>query len=167
MLYFLLLLGILLLPIYFRLTAKTENDALTLRAEIMLVGKIKIKIYRTSITVKKVISSLFSPKKRKTSKARIFNSVIKYAKIKKLDIRSDIGTNDASSTAIISGQLFGFLAPLAANVSKNNYNLNIVPVFDKKQFDLSAECILTTNIVKAIIMLCKIYGGNKNGKASY
>ena len=52
MLYFLLLLGILLLPIYFRLTAKTENDALTLQAELMLVGKIKVRLYHTSITVK-------------------------------------------------------------------------------------------------------------------
>ncbi|MBR2860420.1 MAG: DUF2953 domain-containing protein [Clostridia bacterium] len=167
MLYFLLLLGILLLPIYFRLTAKTENDALTLQAELMLVGKIKVRLYRTGITVKKVVSSLFSPKKQKPDKARIFNSIVKHTKIKRLNVQSNIGTSDASSTAIISGQLFGLLAPLAANVSKNNYNLDINPVFDCKQFDLFAECILSTNLVKALLILYKIFGGKKNGKASY
>ena len=136
MLYLLLFIVVLLLPLTFRIAANTKNDAVNLQADFMLLGVVPIKMLEKSITVKNVIASFFSGKKSKYSKARIFRTFRKHVTIKKLILTSHIGTGDAASTAIISGQVFGILAPAVANLSKNQeYKLDINPVFDKKEFD--------------------------------
>lgn len=168
MLYLLLFVVVLLLPLTFRIAANTKNDAVNLQADFMLLGVVPIKILEKSITVKNVIASLFSGKKSKYSKAQIFRTFRKHVVIKKLILSSHIGTGDAASTAIISGQFFGILAPAVANLSKNQeYKLDINPVFDKKEFDFLGECILRTNAVHTVIAIFEILRSKKNGKASY
>ncbi len=168
MLYLLLFVVVLLLPLTFRIAANTKNDAVNLQADFMLLGVVPIKILEKSITVKNVIASLFSGKKSKYSKAQIFRTFRKHVVIKKLILSSHIGTGDAASTAIISGQVFGILAPAVANLSKNQeYKLDINPVFDKKEFDFLGECILRTNAVHTVIAIFEILRSKKNGKASY
>lgn len=168
MLYLLLFIVVLLLPFTLRIAADTKNDAVNLQADFMFLGLIPIKLFQKSITVKNVIASFFSGKKSKYSKARIFRAFRKHIKIKKLILNSHIGTGDAASTAIISGQVFGFLAPAVANLSKNQeYKLDINPVFDKKEFDFLGECILRTNMVHTVIAIFEILRSKKNGKASY
>ena len=168
MLYLLLLIVVLLLPLTFRIAANTKNDAVNLQAEFMLLGFIPVKLFQKSITVKNVIASFFSGKKSKYSKARIFRAIRKHIQIKKLMLNSHIGTGDAASTAIISGQVFGFLAPAVANIARRQeYKLDILPVFDKKEFDFCGECILNTNMVHTVIAIFEILRSKKNGKASY
>ena len=168
MLYLLLFIVVLLLPLTFRIAANTKNDAVNLQADFMLLGVVPIKILEKSITVKNVIASLFSGKKSKYSKAQIFRTFRKHVVIKKLILSSHLGTGDAASTAIISGQVFGILAPAVANLSKNQeYKLDINPVFDKKEFDFLGECILRTNAVHTVIAIFEILRSKKNGKASY
>lgn len=168
MLYLLLFVVVLLLPLTFRIAANTKNDAVNLQADFMLLGVVPIKILEKSITVKNVIASLFSGKKSKYSKAQIFRTFRKHVVIKKLILSSHIGAGDAASTAIISGQVFGILAPAVANLSKNQeYKLDINPVFDKKEFDFLGECILRTNAVHTVIAIFEILRSKKNGKASY
>lgn len=167
MLYLLLFLAVLLLPLTFRVAANTKNDAVNLQAEFMLLGMWPIRLYQTSITVKKVIASFFSGKKSKYSKARIFRTFRRHVKIKKLVLTSHIGTGDAASTAIVSGQVFGLLAPAVANLAKRDtYKLDINPVFDKKEFDFLGECILRTNVVHTVIAIFEILRSKKNGKTS-
>ncbi len=133
----------------------------------MLPFKSGIKFFKRSITAKSVVASLFSRKKAKGNKAPIFNVFIKRAKIKKLDIFLKIGTGDASTTALISGQAFGLIAPYVANISKGNFNIDITPVFEETAFDLKGECIFSLNLVKIIIIFVKIKfsGGKKKWKS--
>lgn len=167
MLYFLLILAVFLIPIGIRFWADTEKDAIIIQAEFMLPFKSGIKLFKRSITAKSVVASLFSRKKAKGRKAPIFNILTRHAKIKKLYIQLKIGTGDASSTALISGQVFGLLAPLAANISKGNFNIDITPVFDEAAFNFSGECIFSLNLVKIIIIFAKIKfsGGKKKWKS--
>lgn len=167
MLYFLLILAVFLVPISIRVWVNTEKDAIIIQAGIMLPFKSGIKFFKKSITAKNIITSLFSRKKAKRNKAPIFNMFLKYVKIKKINIFLKIGTGDASSTALISGQIFGLAAPYMANISKGNFNIDITPVFDETAFDFSGECIFSLNFVKIIIIFLKtkISGGKKKWKS--
>ncbi len=169
MLYFLLIFAVLaVLPLQFRILAYTGNNALNLQAEFMPLKLGKIKIFQSSITVKKVIASMFSGKKSKFSGAQIFNSVLKHIKIKNLQLKWDIGTGDAASTAIAGGQVFGLIAPFAANIAKKGrFNVDINPIFDKKEFYLAGECILKTNLVHTVSAMIEILRSKKNGKTPY
>ena len=162
MLYFFLF-AVFFVPVYIRLKADTEKEALKIRADIMLPFKIKIKIYSASITVKKVIASIFSGRKKRGSRAQLFNIVKKHSKIKKLKVFSRIGTGEASSTAMLSGGVLGLAAPFKA---KENYEINILPVFEDKVFEFFGQCLFKTNLFHGIIAILKIYGGKKNGKTS-
>jgi len=165
-LYFLLVIFVLLLPFSFRLAAKGERDDLIIQAEFMLLNKIPIRILNKSIAVKSIVSSALSRKKSKNNRARIFNSVREHVTIETLKIDTAIGTGDAASTAIISGQAFGIAAPLVLNLAKKDYSINVNPVYDRKQFEVFAECILNTNLANTFIALFEILRGRKNGKAS-
>jgi hypothetical protein len=149
------------LPVYIRLKANTEKEALKIRADIMLPFKIRVKIYSASITVKKVIASIFSGKRKKGNRARLFNIIKKHSKIKLLKVHSRIGTGEASSTAMLSGGVLGLTAPFK---TKSNYDINICPVFEESVFEFFGQCLLKTNLFHGIIAILKIYGGNKNGK---
>ncbi len=162
MLYFLLF-AVVLIPVYIRLSANTEKEALKIQADFILPFKLKIKLYSDNITVKKVIASVFSRKRKRTGRAQLFNIVKKHSKIKRLTVKGRIGTGDASSTAMVSGGVLGVIAPLAA---RDNYSIDIVPVFEEAVFDLSGECFFKTNLLHTLIAIFKIYGGRKNGKAS-
>ena len=162
MLYFLLF-AVVLIPICIRLSANTENEALIIQADFMLPFNKKIKLYSGNITVKKIIASVFSRRKKKSGRAPIFNIVKKHSRIKKLNVKSRIGTGDASSTAMISGGVLGVIAPFA---TKTGYSIDIIPVFEEAVFDFSGECFLKTNLLNTIIAILKIFGGKKNGKAS-
>ncbi len=160
MLYFFLF-AVFFVPVYVRLKANTEKEALKIRADIMLPFKIKIKIYSASITVKKVIASIFSGKGKRGSGAQLFNIIKKHLKVKKLKIRSRIGTGEASSTAIISGGILGLVAPFKA---RNNYEIKVCPVFEESVFEFFGQCLFKTNLLHGIIIILKVYGGKKNGK---
>lgn len=162
MLYFLLF-AVVLIPIYIRLSANTEKEALKIQADFMLPFKLKIKLYSGNITVNKVIASVFSRKRKRSDRGQIFNIVKKHSKIKRLNVKGRIGTGDASSTAMVSGGVLGVIAPLAA---RNNYSIRIVPVFEEAVLDFTGECFLKTNLLHALIAILKIFGGRKNGKAS-
>lgn len=162
MLYFLLF-AVVLIPVCIRLSANTEKEALIIQADFMLPFNKKIKLYSGNITVKKVIASVFSRKRKRSGRGQIFNIVKKHSKIKRLNVKSRIGTGDASSTAMVSGGVLGIIAPLA---TKDKYSIDIVPVFEEAVFDFSGECFLKTNLLHALIAIFKIYGGRKNGKAS-
>ena len=162
MLYFFLL-AVFFLPIYIRIKANTEKEALKIRADIMLPFKVKVKLYSASITVKKVIASIFSGKKKRGSRAQLFNIIKKHSKIKKLKIYSKIGTGEASSTAMLSGGIIGLCAPFSVS---QNCHININPVFDDKVFEFFGQCFFKTNLFHGIIAILKIYGGNKYGKTS-
>jgi len=166
-LYFLLFFVVFLIPVSIRFWADTEKDAIIIRAEIMLPFKSGIKFLKKSITAKKVISSLFSRKKAKQNKAPIFNIVLKHSRIKKLDVQALIGTGDASTKAFPVIKAFGLIAPVAANISKGNFNLNITPVFEKAIFNFSGECIFRLNLARIIIIFTKIKfsGGKKKWKS--
>jgi len=153
-LYFLLIIAALLLPFSFRLKASTEKDYIALQAEYLFFGKIGIAVYKSKLTVKKAIRSLFSGKKSKVNKARIFTSVKNHISLDKLYIKSEIGTGSAASTAILSGQAFSFIAPfacLAARAEKCYVSIN--PNFNEAIFDFSGEIIISTNIANAIILV--------------
>ena len=104
MLYFLIFIAVLLAPFKIRFWADTENEAIIIQAEFMLPFNSGIKFLKRSITAKSVIASIFSRKNPKKHKAPIFNIFKRYAKIKKLDIYLEIGTGDASTTALIVGK---------------------------------------------------------------
>ncbi len=166
MLYFLLILVVLLVPFSFRIKAYTENNALIIQAEFTRL--FKIKILNKRITVKKIIASLFSKKKSKRNNSRTFNSIKQHVSVEKLNVYSVIGMGDAASTAIVSGQAFGLIAPFAASAAKGkNYNVNILPDYNEKNFIFDGECIISTNLANTIIALAEILGGKRNGKASY
>ena len=123
--------AVLLAPFKIRVWADTENEAIIIQAEIMLPFNSGIKIFKRSITAKKVIASIFSRKNPKKHKVPIFNIFKRYAKIKKLDIYLEIGTGNASTTALISGQILGLITPYALSLSKGKSNVEVNPVFEK------------------------------------
>lgn len=167
MLYFLLALLILLIPFSFRLSAKTESESLILQADFMAFGK-GIKLVKKHITVKKIFENLFRKRKDGKNKARFFSSAVKHITVEKLNVESSIGTGNASSTAIIGGQVFGLLAPIVPMCAKNGeYRVDIKPVFDRKQFEIFGELVFSVNILNALLALTEYAGGRKNGKASY
>ncbi len=165
MLYLLLVLVVLLIPFSVKLSAYTKDDALVIQAAFMLLGLWNIKLFSSSVTVKKAIASFLSRKKSKVDKARIFTSVRGHADIERLKIASDIGTGNAASTAIISGKVFGLIAPIVASLGENG-KLDVNPIFDEKKFSFCGECILKTNTANILLAVLEIFGG-KNGKASY
>lgn len=160
MLYFFLL-AVFFLPVYIRLKADTEKEALKIRADIMLPFKVKVKVYSASITVKKVIASIFSGRKKRGNGARLFNIIKKHSKIKMLKISSKIGTGEASSTAMLSGGILGICAPFSVS---ENCQIDIIPVFEKSVFEFFGQCLFKTNLFHGIIAILKFYGGNKYGK---
>ncbi len=161
-----LVLVVLLIPFTVKLSAYTKDGALEIQAVFMLLGLWDIKLFSSSITVKKAVASFLSRKKSKVDKARIFTSVRDHADIEGLKIASDIGTGNAASTAIISGKVFGFAAPIVASVGKNG-RLDVNPVYGEKKFSFCGECILKTNTVNILLAVLEIFGGKKNGQASY
>lgn len=167
MLYFLLLFAVLLVPFKIRFWADTEKDAIIIQAEFMLPFNSGIKFFKRSITAKSVITSLFSRKNPKKHKAPIFNIIKKHAKIKKLNLLLKIGTGDASSTALLSGQALGLLTPYALSLSKGKSNIEVVPDFEKSNFFLQGECIFSFTLTKIIIIFAKIKfsGGKKKWKS--
>ena len=167
MLYFLLLFAVFLIPFGIRFWADTEKDAIIIQAEIMLPFKSGIKIFRRSITATSVIASLFSRKNPKKHKAPIFNIIKKHAKIKKLNVLFKLGTSDASSTALLTGQVLGLLTPYALSLSKGKSNIEVVPDFEKSIFYLKGECIFSLTLTKIIIIYAKIKfsGGKKKWKS--
>lgn len=160
MLYFFLF-AVFLIPLYVKFSANTENEALKIRAELMLPFKLKIKLYSANVTVKKVIASIFSRKKKRGNKVQIFNIVKKHSKIKSLFVKSRIGTGDAASTAMISGGVLGMVAPFN---TKNNYSIDVLPVFEYQIFEFFGKIIFKTNIFHVLIAVLKIYGGNLKWK---
>lgn len=167
MLYFLLVLLIMLIPFSFRVSAKTESESLVLQAEFVVFGK-GIRLVKKRITVKKIFESAFRKRKKSKNKARLFRSAVKRITVEKLNVDSSIGTGNASSTAILGGQVFGLIAPIVPTCAKyGEYRVDIRPVFDKKQFDFFGECVFSLNILNAVLALTEFAGGIKNGKASY
>lgn len=160
MFYLLLFIIVLLIPIKFRIYAYTRKDALNIQAEIVLFKKASVIISKNKLTVKKVLSSLFSGKKSKPSKMQIFRYLLKKAKVKKLEVAAKIGFDDAAKTALASGQIFGVLAPMVASLAKNGrYNIDINPEFNKKCFSFTGECIFKVNMVHTLITIFKIVRG--------
>ncbi len=166
MLYFLLLIAVLLLPFRIRFSVSTEKASLNLQAEFMLPFDKRIRIYKKSITVKNVVAALVSRKRAKgTDGVRIFNIFKRHFRAKKLFIKASIGTGDAASTALISGTLFGLLAPVAANLTKDNFEISIQPFFEKEKFEFSGFCIFEGNIANTFIVILKIFVGGKKWKS--
>lgn len=159
MLYFFLF-AVLFIPVYIRIKADTEKEALKIRADIVL--PFKIKLYSGDITVKKVIASIFSGKKKRGNRAQIFNVVRKHAKIKRLKIKARIGTGEASSSAMLNGALSGLTAPFRA---KENCQIDIIPEFNEEVFEFFGQGIFKTNLFHGLIAILKIYGGKKKWKS--
>ena len=155
------LLAVFFVPVYIRLKANTEKEALKIRADIMLPFRIKIKLYQGAITVKNVIASIFSGRKKRGNRTRLFNIVKKHSKIKKLNVKATIGTGEASSTAMLCGGVLGLTAPFSV---KEGCIIDINPSFDKAIFDLYGQCLFRTNLLHGIIAILKIYGGKKKWK---
>jgi len=160
-LYFFLI-AVFFVPLHIRLKADTEKEALKIRADIMLPLKIKIKIYSGNITVKKVIASFFSGKKKKGNKGQIFNILKKHVRLKKLDIDARIGTGEASSTAMINGGILGLIAPFRM---EERCNINMEPDFNEKIFEFFGQCYLKTNLFQGLMVLFKILGGKRKWKS--
>lgn len=160
MFYLLLFVAVLFIPIKFRIYAYTKKDALNVQTEIVLIKQASLIINKSRLTVKKVIASLISGKKSKVSKMQIFRYLLKKIKVKKLEITAQIGCDDAAQTAVVSGQAFGILAPIAASLAKKgSYNIDISPNFDKKCFTFAGECIFKVNVVHTLITIFKIVRG--------
>ncbi len=167
MLYFLIFILVFLIPVKIRFWADTENEAISIQAEIMLPFNSGIKFLKRSITAKSVIESLFSRKNPKKHKAPIFNIVKRHAKIKKLTVFLELGTGDAASTALISGQILGLVSPYVLSLSKGKSNIEINPIFEKSAFYLRGECIFSLNLLRIIVIFTKIKfsGGKKKWKS--
>ena len=160
MFYVLLFFAVLLIPVKYRVYAYTKNDALNVQTEVVLFKGASLSISKSKLTVKKVIASIFSGKKSKFSKTQIFRYLLKKAKIKRFEVYASIGGDDAAQTAIASGQVFGLVAPIVANLAKNgNYNVDIKPNFEEKCFVFSGECIFKINVVHTLITIFKIIRG--------
>lgn len=156
------LFAVLFIPVYIRIKADTEKEALKIRADIMLPFKIKIKLFSGDITVKKVIASIFSGKKKRGNRAQIFNVVRKHTKIKNLKIKARIGTGEASSSAMLNGALSGLTAPFRV---KENCQIDIIPEFNEEVFEFFGQGIFKTNLFHGLIAILKIYGGKKKWKS--
>lgn len=153
MLCFLIILTVLIVPFSFKVSAKTETDRIILTADFMLFDRLGIKIAKTAITAKKVMSSLFSGKRKNGG---LIKTALRYIRIESINITSSLGTGSAASTAILCGQIFAFAAPLAAG--KENCSVSLTPVFDKKQFVFSGECIFSFNLANAITAaICAVF----------
>ncbi len=160
MFYLLLFVAVLFIPVKFRIYAYTGKDNLSVQTEVVLFKGASIIISKSKVTVKKVLSSLFSGKKGKFTKTQIFRYLLKKAKIKRLNVFASIGGDNAAQTAIASGQIFGILAPIAANLAKKgDYNVDIKPNFEEKCFNFSGECIFKMNVVHTLITIFKIVRG--------
>lgn len=160
MFYLLLFIAVLFIPFKFRIYAYTRKNALNIQTEFMLFAGAKVILQQSSITVKKVLSSLFSGKKGKVSKTQIFRYLLKRATVKRLDVFASIGGDNAAQTAMASGQIFGILAPIAANLAKKgDYNIDINPNFQEKCFNFRGECIFKLNMVHTLITIFQIVRG--------
>lgn len=158
MLYFFLF-AVLFMPVFVHFKAYTEKEALKIRADITFF--FKIKIYSGSVTVKKVVASIFSGKKKRGNGAQVFNIIKKYTKIKQLEVRANIGTGEAPSTAMLVGGISGVLAPFKVN---ENCKISIVPEFNDKIFEFFGQCDFKTNLFKSICAILKINGGKRKWK---
>lgn len=93
-----------------------------------------------------------------------FNYIKKHLLLYNFALNLEIGTNEASSTAIISGicwSLGGMITSLldtnfkTNNNSKNIYNLDIKPQFSEKKLDINMYCIFSIKFVYIIIVIFK------------
>ncbi|HBQ63400.1 MAG TPA: hypothetical protein DD727_00430 [Clostridiales bacterium] len=96
-------------------------------------------------------------------------------RFRRFDIRLRIGTADAAWTALLTGAVRIILGSmgtwLTANFRVKDIILDVVPDFQKKVFEIQADCIVSTRIVHIILILTEIFkikgaieNGGKNGR---
>lgn len=95
--------------------------------------------------------------------------------IRKINWNTKIGLTDASLVGIIYGLIWSFkniiISFILANKEINSINLNVVPIFNKNQLDITFNCIIKIRIVYIINvwiwLLKKHIGGEKNDRTSH
>lgn len=165
MLFLFLLILLVLIPIYFRLSAYTEGGLLMLRAELELPFKISVKLYSAQINAKSAVKALLSRKRKKGVKAQIFPYALKSMHITRLSIKALIGTGDAFSTALVAGEIAGIISPIAAGVSGENCLVDIKPAFNEQVLEADITCLLYVNGINAFKALMEILRRNFKWKS--
>lgn len=84
--------------------------------------------------------------------------ILKHARVKMLDWRTEIGTGDATSTATVVGSLWTlkgiFVSILNTHVSKyNKPDLHITPHFNTYKFETHFTCMLSIQLGQAIFKI--------------
>lgn len=96
--------------------------------------------------------------------AEIYNNTVKllrkYAEISNLDLKIEVGTGDAATTAVGTGALWGVVYRLIAIIGSimyiNKHHVDINPVYTNTVFSLEGECIIKSRIVYIIFIMTTI-----------
>ena len=84
----------------------------------------------------------------------------KYVSLDFFELKIDIGTGDAATTAIAAGTLwgaiYGLLGALGTLIYVEKHNVQINPVYTNSSFNLEGECIFKSRIVHIIIIVITI-----------
>jgi len=78
-----------------------------------------------------------------------------------LNIKLRQGTGDAAQTGVLCGLLWAAAGILASHITRYlkfiKRNIHITPCFDKRIFEVEANCIFHVKLVHIIVVLIKIY----------
>lgn len=96
--------------------------------------------------------------------AEIYNNTVKllrkYVGIDKVQLKIDIGTGDAATTAVGTGLLWSAAYRLISIIGSimyiNNHNVQINPIYTKTAFSVDGKCIIKSRIAYIIFIAITI-----------
>lgn len=95
----------------------------------------------------------------------LFEDVRRYLNKKDIHVELNIklrqGTGDAAQTGVLCGLIWAAAGILASHITRYlkciKRNIHITPCFDKRIFEVKANCIFHVKLVHIIVVLIKIY----------
>ena len=149
---------------------KKENHKIFLK--LYLLDKIKIlKIDLTKIKIEKKLET--DIKKNRNKFDMNFLEFIRKINItvEKLDLKIDIGAEDAALTAILSGTLYTFISVIINSIIKKEtkYKFDISPIYNKFVINLKLNCIIKIkkiHIINIIYILLQKRRVESDGRTS-
>ena len=133
------------------------------------VNKIKQNDRFKNIKIKNIYKDLINPKEI------IFASKKLNISIERLKLKLEIGSNNADTTAYLTGMVGGIIGIVLSNLVKNEVSKNIYydvkPIYNEYVLNIDLDSIIKLKIVNIIIVVYFIYkllkkGSGKNGGTS-
>ena len=120
---------------------------------------IKKKGYQILTDFKSVLRGFIEAKKEKKLN---FNFILKSLKIEKGRADIAIGTGNAAATALICGAVTTALSSIIRIIDLTNVSFIANPNFEKEEFSVHINCILSAFLAQIIYEFIKQKGGSKN-----